>query len=119
MNYCSRQIIGFLCFHEQFTFILIARYVSGLLRYIVRTYVGLIVFLQVIGIITLALVVQYGLQVVQYQDLLTGSAFLLAVVTFGLLVSFIELVTFFYDDDTLYGVRKSLFVCHYLIRNYF
>ncbi|OQV16722.1 hypothetical protein BV898_09230 [Hypsibius exemplaris] len=63
----------------------------------------------IVGIITLALVVQYGIQVFQYQDILTGSAFLLAVVAVGLVVSFIELVTFFYDDDTLYGVRKSLF----------
>ena len=65
---------------------------------------------QIVGIITLALVVHYGLQVVQYSDILPASTFLLAVVSAGLLISFIELVTFFYDDDTRFGVRKSLFV---------
>lgn len=71
---------------------------------------GIIKLLEtIVGIITLALVVHYGLQVVQYSDILPASTFLLAVVSAGLLISFIELVTFFYDDDTRFGVRKSLF----------
>jgi hypothetical protein len=71
---------------------------------------GIVKLLETIfGIITLGLVIPYGIGIFQYQDLLPGTAFLLCVASIGLTVSFIELVTFFYDDDTRYAVRKSLF----------
>ncbi|XP_055351022.1 uncharacterized protein LOC129597480 [Paramacrobiotus metropolitanus] len=63
----------------------------------------------IIGIVVIAIVSQYGIHVFHYPDMIPASSFLLGVAAGGLIVSFIELVTFFYDDDTRYAVRKSLF----------